>query len=74
MRTSLRSLSRRCVPALGVALAGALTVATAAEAAVLPVSSDPFTQSTCKASSTTNHRTEVEPDTFANGSTIVSAF
>jgi hypothetical protein len=41
---------------------------------VLPISSDPFTQATCKASSTTNHKTEVEPDTFANGSTIVSAF
>src|SRR6266571_5230808 len=75
MLTSLRAPSPRRV-ALGVALTAALTLfaAAAAAAAVLAVSSDPFTQATCKASSTTNHQTEVEPDTFANGSTIVSAF
>src|SRR5438309_1600448 len=33
-----------------------------------------FTQGTCKASATTNHHTEVEPDTFSNGSTIVATF
>src|SRR4051795_4255108 len=49
-------------------------VAGAAQAAPLTISSDPFTQATCAASSTTNHQTEVEPDTFAAGSTIVSAF
>jgi hypothetical protein len=43
-------------------------------AAVLQISADPFTQSTCRASNTTSHHTEVEPDTFANGSTIVAAF
>jgi hypothetical protein len=74
MSLSLRSLSRRGAPALGVALAGALAVAGPARAATAPVSTDPFTQATCKASSTTNHRTEVEPDTFANNSTIVAAF
>ena len=73
----LRSPSRRRIRVSGVALtAAALTLAgaAAAEAAVLPISTDPFTQATCKGSSTTNHQTEVEPDTFANGSTIVSAF
>src|SRR4051812_11596607 len=72
----LRSPSRRRGPALAAALAAALTLAAAAaaQAAVLQISSDPFTQATCRASTTTNHRTEVEPDTFANGSTIVSAF
>src|SRR5437764_9949684 len=40
----------------------------------LQISTDPYTQATCKASATTNHQTEVEPDTFANGSTIVAAF
>ena len=40
----------------------------------LQISSDPYTQATCKASTTTNHHTEVEPDTFSNGSTIVAAF
>ena len=74
MRPSLRSLSRRRSFALGVALTAALAFASAAEAAVLQVGSDPFTQATCKASSTTNHRTLVEPDTFANGSTIVAAY
>jgi hypothetical protein len=43
-------------------------------AATAPVSSDPFTQATCAASNTTNHHTEVEPDTFSNGSTIVAAY
>ncbi len=75
MRLSLRSLSRRGACALGVALLGPLALAGAAEAATLAVSSDPFTQATCKASNTTtNHQTEVEPDTFANGATIVAAF
>jgi hypothetical protein len=46
----------------------------AAAATALPISSDPFTQSTCHGSTATNHRTEVEPDTFSNGSTIVAAF
>jgi BNR repeat-like domain len=43
-------------------------------AATTHLSTDPFTQATCAASSTTNHHTEVEPDTFSNSSTIVSAF
>src|SRR5215203_5643020 len=74
MRLSLRSLSHRCAPAVGVALAASLTLATAAQAATTVVSSDPFTQATCKASTLTNHKTEVEPDSFSNGSTIVAAF
>jgi len=43
-------------------------------AATIHISTDPFTQATCHASNTTNHKTEVEPDTFSNGSTIVAAF
>src|SRR3954471_22737140 len=74
MRPSLRSLSHPRSLALGVALTAALAVAPAAEAAVLDISSDPFRQATCKGASTTNHETEVEPDTFANGSTIVAAY
>jgi hypothetical protein len=70
----LRSLSDRRSIVLGVALTAALVFASGAQAAVLQVSSDPFTQATCKASSTTNHQTQVEPDTFANGSTIVAAY
>src|SRR3954452_11039707 len=74
MRLSLRSPSRGRFLAPAVALTAALAFAPAARAAVRQISSDPFTQTTCKASSTTNHKTEVEPDTFANGSTIVSAY
>jgi hypothetical protein len=44
-----------------------------ANVSLTQISSDPFTQATCAANSTTNHHTEVEPDTFSNGSTIVAA-
>jgi len=43
-------------------------------AATTQVSADPFTQATCAASTTTNHHTEVEPDTFSNGPTIVATY
>jgi hypothetical protein len=51
-----------------------LVLPAAAGAATTDISSDPFTQASCAGSTTTNHRTEVEPDSFSNGSTIVSAF
>lgn len=38
------------------------------------ISTDPFTQASCAASSTTNHQTEVEPDSFSYNTTIVAAF
>src|SRR5436190_9800573 len=59
---------------VAAALITAVGLPAAAHAATLQISADPFTQSTCAASTTTNHRTEVEPDTFSNGSTIVAAF
>src|SRR3954452_13717819 len=74
MGLSLQSLTRRGAVALGVGVLGTFAAASVAHAAVLTISSDPFTQATCKASSTTNHHTQVEPDTFANGSTIVAAY
>src|SRR3954447_20125187 len=74
MSLSLRLLSGRGAVALGVGVLGAFALVGAAEAAVLPISSDPFTQASCKASTLTNHQTEVEPDTFASGSTVVAAF
>jgi hypothetical protein len=49
-------------------------VAALANVSLTQLSSDPFTQATCAASATTYHHTEVEPDTFSNGSTIVAAF
>src|SRR5512142_56877 len=45
-----------------------------ASAATLNIGTDPFTQATCKASNTTNHQANVEPDSFSNGSTIVAAY
>jgi hypothetical protein len=51
--------------------AGALVLGSGsalANVALTQVSTDPFTNTTSQ------HRTEVEPDTFASGSTIVSAF
>ncbi len=63
------------VPALILILVFALAFSvTPALAATQHISTDPFTQATCKASNTTNHHTEVEPDTFSFGSTIVAAF
>ncbi|MGN6677479.1 MAG: sialidase family protein, partial [Streptosporangiaceae bacterium] len=55
-------------------LAAAFAVATPANAdqpGVTQISSDPYTQATAP---TGEHATEVEPDTFAYGSTVVSAF
>jgi hypothetical protein len=60
---------RACIGA--VAAAGALAVGASpalANLALTQVSSDPFTNSTSQ------HATQVEPDTFSSGSTIVSAF
>ena len=51
-----------------LALALASPLAAAANVPLQQISSDPFTNSTSQ------HATEVEPDTFAFGSTIVSAF
>jgi hypothetical protein len=56
------------------ALALALPLVAYANVTLTQLSSDPFTQATCAASTTTNHHTEVEPDTFSNGSTIVATF
>ncbi|MEV6827396.1 sialidase family protein [Amycolatopsis sp. NPDC051102] len=56
---------------LPAAVAGGLLVSAtsaAANVAVTQVSADPFTDAQAQ------HRTEVEPDTFAFGNTIVSAF
>src|SRR3954468_87539 len=50
------------------ALALALPAAAGANMPVTKISADPFQNTTSQ------HATEVEPDTFSNGSTIVSAF
>ena len=75
MTTLLSHWRVRLVGALGFALLVALAFSsTPALAATQPLSTDPFTQATCAASTTTNHHTEVEPDTYSFGSTIVAAF
>src|SRR6266853_2850580 len=70
--TSLISRFRwpmRCLVAVTLALVFALSSTISAFAfTLLQISSDPFTNSTSQ------HATEVEPDTFASGSTFVSAF
>ena len=62
--------ARRTVVLLSLVVTAGLAGAAAAQANVplVRVSSDPFTNATSQ------HATEVEPDTFANGSTVVSAF
>jgi len=51
-----------------VAAAAALVIAGSAHAAALRLSTDPFTNASSQ------HRTQVEPDSFAFGSTVVAAF
>jgi hypothetical protein len=59
----------RALAVLVVAVAlGVGSAVASANVSLLQISSDPFTNSTSQ------HATEVEPDTFAFGSTIVSAF
>src|SRR5512135_3754788 len=64
----------RFATTFAIALTFALSSILTASAASLTISTDPFTQATCAASNTTNHHTEVEPDTFSNGSTIVATY
>ena len=66
----MKAAARLTLLSLAVAVVAAALGAASASAAVplRQLSSDPFTNSTSQ------HRTEVEPDTFSFGSTIVSAF
>src|SRR5438874_8805484 len=61
-RSALRS-------AAAAVLATAVTAPAPAHAAPIRISTDPFTSA-----ATGQHSTEVEPDSFAAGSTIVTAF
>jgi hypothetical protein len=73
----LRGLPRaaRRVLLIGAALtagfAAAAAPARAAQAGVTQVSTDPYTPAVAPSG---QHATEVEPDTFAHGSTLVTAF
>jgi BNR repeat protein len=63
-------LSRRIGAAatIGIVLLAVLATAGAASVTLTRVSADPFTNVTSQ------HATEVEPDTFASGSTVVAAY
>ncbi len=68
---------RRLVPALALVSGGLIAMASSALAAaptLQQISSDPFTNTTAADGVAVYHATQVEPDTFAFGSTIVSAF
>src|SRR5258705_11952487 len=64
----------RFTVALSLTLMLALSTTLVAFAATTHISTDTFTQATCAGSALTNHHTEVEPDSFSNGSTIVATF
>jgi hypothetical protein len=69
-RTAMK-IHRNRAAALGATLVAAVLVAAGPASANVPltrVSADPFTNSTSQ------HTTEVEPDTFAAGGTVVAAF
>src|SRR5438105_2915885 len=64
----MTSPRKACAGAAAVLAGLALSAPASANVTVNRISSDPFTNTTSQ------HRTEVEPDTFANGSTVVAAF
>ena len=68
-------LGTRIVPTLTIVLVLALAAFPVFAASVpVQIGVDPFTQATCHASALTNHKANVEPDSFSNGSTIVAAY
>lgn len=64
----LRFISPAVAGVVAVALAVAVTAPAFATATLLRISTDPYTNTTSQ------HQTEIEPDTLSIGSTIVSAF
>ena len=67
---------RRAANGLAASVVAILLLASPVTAASTPVqiATDPFTQATCAASAVTNHQANVEPDSFSNGSTIVTTY
>jgi hypothetical protein len=72
----LTCAARRLAAAVSAACAVALIGAGSAGAnvALTRVSADPFTYGPAMDGAPVSHATEVEPDTFAHGSTVVGAF
>jgi hypothetical protein len=71
--TQVLTIPRRAA-VVGALLLALSAVSPASAATPVAIGSDPFTQSTCHGSSTTNHHANVEPDSFSNGSTIVATY
>jgi hypothetical protein len=65
-------LSAAAASALAITVLGPVGAAHAAGSSA--IGNDPFTKSTCTANNTQNHKANVEPDSFAYGSTIVAAY
>src|SRR6476659_4658815 len=72
MRVCLLAVAAAMSAAGAVALIGAGPAG--ANVALTRVSSDPFTYGPANDGAQVSHATEVEPDTFAHGSTVVGAF
>jgi hypothetical protein len=70
----VRQSHHRLAIVISIALALVLPVSAIAATNLVQIGTDPFTQANCKASATTNHKANVEPDTFSFGSTIVAAY
>src|SRR5712691_12317142 len=72
----VHKMMRRVGPAIALAAAALLALANTAlgNVALTQISSDPFTNSTAVDGVAIYHATQVEPDTFSSGSTIVSTF
>ncbi|HET9847172.1 MAG TPA: sialidase family protein [Candidatus Dormibacteraeota bacterium] len=68
-----RRMGTAATIAAGLAIAISATAA-ASSSGLVRISSDPFTDPTAIDGAPVYHKTQVEPDTFAFGSTIVSAF
>jgi hypothetical protein len=71
--TQVLTIPRRAA-VVGALLLALSAVSPASAATPVVIGSDPFTQSTCHGSSTTNHHANVEPDSFSFGSTIVATY
>jgi hypothetical protein len=77
MRNSQRIRHGLALGVAGSAVLLSITLLPGAASAALTavqIGTDPFTQATCKASTTTNHHADVEPDSFSFGSTIVAGY
>lgn len=74
MQSRFRPFQATASTIAALALLGLAAAPSQAALSALAIGTDPYTQATCKASGTTNHQADVEPDSFSAGSTIVAAY